>query len=61
MSQNAIDVIKLELTLSEGNTIPKCNANATPVSAKKFVIARISLFDRVVKFIRGANVPWKKI
>ena len=61
MNQNAIDVIKLELTLSEGNTIPKRNANATPLSAKKFVAARISLFGRVVKFIRGANVPWKKI
>ena len=43
MNQNAIDVIKLELTLSEGNTIPKCNANVTQVSAKKFVVARISL------------------
>ena len=47
MSQNAIDVIKLELTLSEraiGNTIPKCNANVTPsVLAQKFVVARISL------------------
>ena len=43
INQNAIDVIKLELTLSEGNAIPKCNANVTPVSAKKFDVARTSL------------------